>query len=49
MSRSDEDQSVIDWKSWLGLAWMVGFGLFYVLMIVREKAPGLLARVSSQG
>jgi len=44
MSRSDEPRKSDDWRSWLALAWMVGFGLLYLLMIVREKAPGLLAR-----
>jgi hypothetical protein len=40
---------VIDWRGWLSLAWMVGFGVLYVAMILREKAPGLLARISRGG
>jgi hypothetical protein len=39
----------IDWRGWLSLAWMVGFGVLYVAMILREKAPGLLARISRGG
>ena len=39
----------IDWRSWLSLAWMVGFGLLYALMILKEKAPGLYARIAGHG
>jgi hypothetical protein len=39
----------IDWRGWLSLAWMIGFGVLYVAMILREKAPGLLARISRGG
>jgi hypothetical protein len=39
----------IDWRGWLSLAWMVGFGVLYFAMILREKAPGLLARISRGG
>ncbi|HEY2155520.1 MAG TPA: hypothetical protein VGH33_07815 [Isosphaeraceae bacterium] len=42
MRRSDEPEgSPIDWRGWMALAWMAGFGLFYALMIVREKAPNI--------
>jgi hypothetical protein len=43
MRRSD--RRAIDWPGWIALAWMVGFGTAYALMILREKAPGLLARI----
>lgn len=46
MPRSDADCPEFDWRGWLSLAWMVGFGLLYALMILKEKAPGLLARIS---
>lgn len=47
MPRSDGQTSrPVDWRGWLSLVWMVGFGLLYALMILREKAPGLLARLS---
>ena len=47
MSRSESDpRPPIDWRGWISLAWMVGAGLLYLAMIVREKAPGLLARIS---
>jgi hypothetical protein len=36
----------VDWRGWLSLMWMLGFGLLYLAMIVREKAPGLIARLS---
>jgi hypothetical protein len=50
MPRSDEAaRPPIDWRGWLALAWMVGFGALYALMILREKAPGLLARISGTG
>lgn len=50
MSRSDvEARPAVDWRGWLSLAWMVGFGLLYAAMILREKAPGLLARISGHG
>ncbi len=39
----------IDWRGWLALAWMIGFGCLYAVMILREKAPGLLARISAGG
>ena len=49
MPRSDGRSSPpIDWRGWFSLAWMVGFGLLYALMILREKAPGLLARLSGR-
>ena len=47
MSPSADKTQGFDWRSWLSLAWMTGFGLLYALMIVREKAPGLLARLLS--
>jgi hypothetical protein len=47
MSRSESiPTGKVDWRGWLSLGWMVGFGLLYLAMIVREKAPGLLARLS---
>jgi hypothetical protein len=46
MPRSDADGLPFDWRGWLSLAWMVGFGLLYALMILKEKAPGLLTRIS---
>jgi hypothetical protein len=50
MSRSDDSTRLgFDWRSWLSLAWMVGFGVLYVAMILREKAPGLVARISRGG
>jgi hypothetical protein len=50
MSRSEDSSSAtIDLRGWLSLAWMVGFGLLYAAMILREKAPGLLARISGGG
>ncbi len=50
MPRSDASrQRPIDWRSWLSLAWMVVFGLLYALMILKEKAPGLFARISGGG
>jgi hypothetical protein len=50
MSRSDDQaRARFDWRGWLSLAWMVGFGALYVAMILREKAPGLLARISRGG
>ena len=27
----------IDWKSWLMLAWVLGFGLMYARMVVAER------------
>jgi hypothetical protein len=47
MRRSDAQS--IDWRGWVSLAWMVGFGTLYALMILREKAPGLYARISGGG
>ena len=47
MPRSVERTKGADWRSWLSLAWMVVFGVLYALMIVREKAPGLLSRLLS--
>lgn len=50
MPRSDEAQPVaFDWRSWLALAWMLVFGLLYVAMMIKEKAPGLWARLASIG
>ena len=49
MPPSDEPRTHVDWKSWLALVWMVGFGLLYLAMIVREKAPSLLSRISGHG
>jgi hypothetical protein len=47
MPRSDGgERHPFDWRSWLSLAWMVVFGALYALMILREKAPGLLARIA---
>jgi hypothetical protein len=45
----DQQSESFDWRGWLSLAWMVGFGVLYVAMILREKAPGLLARISRGG
>ncbi len=48
--RSDEGQTTgPDWRGWLALAWMVAFGFLYAVMILREKAPGLIARISGGG
>jgi hypothetical protein len=49
MSPSDAEARNVDWRSWLSLAWMTVFGVLYLLMILREKAPGLLARLSAIG
>ena len=49
MSRSADGVQGVDWKSWLSFAWMAAFGVLYLLMIVREKAPGLLSRLSRGG
>ena len=47
MSRSESIPArTVDWRGWLSLAWMLVFGLLYLAMIVREKAPGLMARLS---
>jgi hypothetical protein len=46
MRRSDG--RAIDWRGWIALAWMVGFGAVYALMILREKAPGLLAMIKAR-
>jgi hypothetical protein len=45
----DQAPRPIDWRAWLALIWMLGFGALYALMILREKAPGLLARFSAVG
>jgi hypothetical protein len=42
----DAERLPFDWRSWLSLAWMVSFGALYALMILKEKAPGLLARIA---
>jgi hypothetical protein len=48
MHRSDDSEtSPIDWRGWAALTWMAAFGLLYALMILDEKAPGLLARISA--
>ncbi|WP_161602311.1 hypothetical protein [Tautonia marina] len=31
----------IDWRSWLTLAWVIGFGSLYARMVLQERAPGL--------
>jgi len=50
MDRSDGAKArEVDWRGWLALAWAIGTGLLYVLMLVREKVPGLLARFSTGG
>lgn len=35
----------LDVAGWFALAWAVGFGLLYAEMILRHRAPGLLAAV----
>jgi hypothetical protein len=46
---SPDEGRNINWRSWLSLAWMVGFGVLYALMILKEKAPELYARISGGG
>jgi len=49
MSPLDDETRNVAWRSWLSLAWMTFFGVLYLLMILREKAPGLLAKISAIG
>jgi hypothetical protein len=47
MSHSESvPRRAVDWRGWLSLVWMLAFGLLYFAMIMREKAPGLIARLS---
>ena len=48
-SGEQRSENLFDWRGWLSLAWMVGFGVLYALMILKEKAPGLYARISGHG
>lgn len=35
-------RAAFDWRSILALAWALFFGVLYVLMVVQERAPGVL-------
>lgn len=35
----------IDWRGWLMVGWAAWFGTLYALMMLRERAPGLLGRL----
>ena len=38
-------KSRIDWPAWIALAWAIVFGVLYVEMILRCRAPGLHAAI----
>jgi hypothetical protein len=43
MPRSDGTlRRALDWRAWLALAWAVWFGVFYVRMVLEERAPRVL-------
>jgi hypothetical protein len=31
------DQSPIDWRGWLALAWAITFGVRYVVMVIESR------------
>jgi hypothetical protein len=50
MSRSDaEANAEVDWRGWILAAWIVVFGSIYAVMMIRERAPWLFARISGRG
>lgn len=38
-------ESKVDWRGWLLVGWVLWFGTLYVLMMLRERAPGLLRAI----
>ena len=36
---------VVDWRSWLALAWAAWFGFLYGEMILEQRAPWLLGAI----
>jgi hypothetical protein len=32
-----------DWRGWIALAWVLGWGFAYSLMVVQARAPQVLA------
>jgi hypothetical protein len=48
MRHYEEADSGIDWKAWIALTWMFCFAVFYAAMLVKERAPQLLPRLTAQ-
>jgi hypothetical protein len=36
------DRSRIDWRGWVALAWALGWGWAYVIMVLQARAPQVL-------
>jgi hypothetical protein len=41
----------IDWRGWLSLAWVLGWGCAYAVMMIQARSPQVLAwfRASTTG